>query len=229
MQFMPQKAVKGQAMTDFLADHPVPGSSKLYEDLPDEVDEACLAQEVMQVWKLFFDGASRANPHGVITTGVGVIFISPNSHVIPRGFSLIEPCTNDVAKYNTLLLGMKFTEELNIQHLEAYNDSQRIVNQVRGEYNVRNEDLLPYYFVVLEQARKFKGFFIGYIPRAQNAYADTLASLETSLALSPGAETTIHVSGRELYYPKISLDKQSDKTMIGEVCTTSMEFEPRDW
>ena len=39
MQFMLQKAIKGQAVTSFLADYPVPGSSKLYDDLPDETVE----------------------------------------------------------------------------------------------------------------------------------------------------------------------------------------------
>ena len=37
MLFVPQKAVKGQAFADFLAAHPVPESSKLHEDIPDEV------------------------------------------------------------------------------------------------------------------------------------------------------------------------------------------------
>ena len=39
MQLMPQKAVKGQVVADFLADHPVPGISKLYDDLPNEIAE----------------------------------------------------------------------------------------------------------------------------------------------------------------------------------------------
>jgi len=39
MQFMPQKAVKGQVVANFLADHPVPGSSKLYNNLLDEIAE----------------------------------------------------------------------------------------------------------------------------------------------------------------------------------------------
>jgi len=41
MQFMPHKAVKGQAMVDFLANHLVSGSSKLYDDLLDEIAEVC--------------------------------------------------------------------------------------------------------------------------------------------------------------------------------------------
>ena len=35
------KAVKGQAVANFLADHSVSISSKLYDDLPDEVAEVC--------------------------------------------------------------------------------------------------------------------------------------------------------------------------------------------
>jgi len=33
IQFMPQKEIKCQAVADFLADHPVSGTSKLYDDL----------------------------------------------------------------------------------------------------------------------------------------------------------------------------------------------------
>jgi len=37
MQFIPQKAIKGQAVADFRTDHPVPETSKLYDKLPDEI------------------------------------------------------------------------------------------------------------------------------------------------------------------------------------------------
>jgi len=36
---MPQKAIKNQVVANFLANHPVSGSSKLYDDLPDEIAE----------------------------------------------------------------------------------------------------------------------------------------------------------------------------------------------
>jgi len=42
MQFLPQKAMKGQAVADFLAVYPDPRVTKFYEDLPDEVAEVCL-------------------------------------------------------------------------------------------------------------------------------------------------------------------------------------------
>ena len=45
MLFVPQKAVKGQALADFLAAHPVLESSKLHEDIPDEIFESNMTAE----------------------------------------------------------------------------------------------------------------------------------------------------------------------------------------
>jgi len=39
---MPQKAIKGQAVVDLMVDHLVLGTSKLYDDLPDEIAEVNL-------------------------------------------------------------------------------------------------------------------------------------------------------------------------------------------
>jgi len=45
-------------MADFVADHPVLGSSKLYNDLIDEIteDNVIHVSSEEQVWQLFFDG-----------------------------------------------------------------------------------------------------------------------------------------------------------------------------
>ena len=112
MHFLPQKTIKG--VTDFLAEHPDPRAAKLYEDLPDEVAEVCLTQTSFegQVWQLFFDGASRMSPKGHTVAGVGVVLVSPQNYVIPRAISLTEPCSNNVAEYNALLIGMQFADEI---------------------------------------------------------------------------------------------------------------------
>lgn len=57
LQYVPQKAIKGQVLVDFLAAHPAPDTLSLVIDLPDE--------EVMRVspqkgWEIFIDGASRS-------------------------------------------------------------------------------------------------------------------------------------------------------------------------
>ena len=49
--------------------HPVPESSKLHEDISDEVFESNVTSE-NEVWQMFFDGASRIGPKGKIIAGV---------------------------------------------------------------------------------------------------------------------------------------------------------------
>ena len=134
MQFLPQSTVKGQAVTNFLAEHPDSRATKFYEDLSDEVVEACMIQTTFkeQVWQLFFDGATRTGPRGNIVEGVGVVLVSLQNYVIPPAFSLTELCSNNVAEYNTLLFRMQIIDEIGVKNLEAYGDSKLIVNQFAG-------------------------------------------------------------------------------------------------
>jgi len=127
MLFVPQKTVKGQALADFLVAHPAPESSKLHENIPDEVFESNITSED-EVWQMFFDGASRIGAKGKIIAGVGVVFISPQNHVLPRAFSLTEPCSNNVTEYNALLIGLQLAHEMGVRYFEAYVDSKLIIN-----------------------------------------------------------------------------------------------------
>jgi len=79
---------------------------------------------------------------------------------------------------------MQITDEIGVKNLEAYGDSKLIVNQVRGEYEVRHEDLVPYLNVTIYMAERLGNFYIDHVPRQQNAHTDALASLAASLALS---------------------------------------------
>ena len=88
-----------------MAAHPGPESSKLHEDIPDKVFESNITSED-EVWQMFFDGVSRIGPNGKIIVGVGVVFISPQNHILSRAFSLTESCFNNVAEYNALLIGL---------------------------------------------------------------------------------------------------------------------------
>jgi len=122
---------------------------------------------------------------------VGVVLVSPQNYIIPRTFLLSEPCSNNVAEYNALLIGMQIADEIAVKNLEAYGDSKLIVNQVRREYEVRHENLVPYHNATIHMAERFKNFYIDYVPRQQNEHADALASLAASLALpARAAEST---------------------------------------
>jgi len=125
--FVPQKIVKAQAFVDFLAAHTVSETSKLHEDIQDEVIEANLTSGD-DVWQMFFNGPLRTGPVGKIIAGVGVVFISPENHILPRVFSLTESCFNNVTEYNALLIGLQFAQQMGVQYLEAYGGSKLIVH-----------------------------------------------------------------------------------------------------
>jgi len=111
---------------------------------------------------------------------------------------------------------------MGVRYLEAYGDSKLIINQVKGEYEVRHGDLVPYYHAVIKMANLFDGFYIGHVSQSQNTKADALAALAATLALL--IDTTCHltVATRHLVCPKHVLKTK-------EVHITSTEFEPKDW
>jgi len=164
MTFVSQKAIKGQALVDFLVAHSISETSKLYEDITHEVIEANMTSSD-DVWQMFFDGASRTRPKGKIVTGVGVVFISPENHVLPRVFSLTKPCSNNIVEYNALLIDLQLPQQMGVWYLEAYGDSMLNINKLKGEYEVRHEDLISYHYTTIQLANTFEGFYISYVSR----------------------------------------------------------------
>ena len=102
--YQPLKAVKGQAIADFLAEHPIPVDSPLNCELPDEhafdkIDRERGGSDTR--WELYFDGASsitkRKHTSSIIKSGVGLIFVTPQGGIMRFAFSLTEPRTNNEA------------------------------------------------------------------------------------------------------------------------------------
>ena len=107
---------------------------------------------------------------------------------------------------------MQIADEIGVKNLEAYGDSKLIINQVLGEYEVRHEDLVPYFNTTISMAEKFENFYIDHVPRQQNAYADALASLATSLALPARVIEKILVYSHDLYCPRIIFEDHQKPT-----------------
>ena len=134
----------------------------------------------------------------------------------PHAFSLTKPCSNNIAEYNALLIEMQIADEIGVKNFKAYGDSKLIVNQVRREYEVRHEDLIPYYNAAIYVVERFRNFYIDHVPHQQNAHADTLASLATSLALPARTVEKILIYRHDLYclrfafedYQKLTRDLQ---------------------
>ena len=67
--YVPQKAIKGQALANFLVDHPILVDWELSNDFQ---DEDVLYTEVLPPWMMFFHGAVRQEE-----SGARVVFVSP--------------------------------------------------------------------------------------------------------------------------------------------------------
>jgi len=111
---------------------------------------------------------------------------------------------------------------MRVRYLEAYDDSKLIINQVKEEYEVRHENLVPYYHAVIEMANSFDGFYIVYVSHLQNTKADALAALAATLALPIDATYHLTVVSRCLFCPKYALE-------TNKVHATSTGFKPKDW
>ena len=52
--------------------------------------------------------------------------------------------TNNAAEYEALLTGLKLAIEVRAEHLKVYSDSQLVVNQVKGTYQVKEPSITKY-------------------------------------------------------------------------------------
>ncbi|XP_070049181.1 uncharacterized protein [Nicotiana tomentosiformis] len=177
------KAIKGQALVDFLADHPIPDDWELTDELP---DEDAMVIEVQPPWKMYFNGAAHRRG-----AGVGVVFVTFQGEVLPYSFTLTQFCSNNVAEYQALILGLEMAVEMKRLQLQVVGDSQLVAKQLLGSYEVNKPELLPYH----DYARKLMGWLgdvtIHHVPRKENKKADALAALTSSLTLPDQAQITV--------------------------------------
>ncbi|KAA0061209.1 uncharacterized protein E5676_scaffold157G00320 [Cucumis melo var. makuwa] len=160
---------------DFLADHPVPSNWKLCDELP---DEEVLFVESMEPWIMFFDGVTRRSG-----AGVG-IFISSKKHMLLYSFTLGELCLNNVAEYHTLIIGIQMASEFGIKYIELFGNSKLIIKQLPYQYEVKHQDLKPYFSYARRLMGRFDSIILEHIPRSENKKADALANLATALTVS---------------------------------------------
>lgn len=122
---------------------------------------------------LFSDGASRGNPG---EAGAGYALLDDSGIEVGNGGKYLGQCTNNVAEYKALLLGLAAARTLGDQHLNVRLDSELIVKQLKGQYRVKNETLKPLFAQAKQALAAFASFTVQHVPRAQNKRADELAN-----------------------------------------------------
>ncbi|XP_057442036.1 uncharacterized protein LOC130733791 [Lotus japonicus] len=126
-------------------------------------------------WVLSVDGSS--NEQG---SGAGVSTESPDNMLIEQSLKFGFRASNNQAEYEALIAGLRLAIELGVQKLYIKGDSQLVVKQVRGEYQVKDPQLSKYLEIVQRLMQAISQVKIEHIPRGQNERADALAKLAST-------------------------------------------------
>lgn len=123
--------------------------------------------------RVYSDGAARGNPG---PAGAGAVLKDMAGNVVARLGKFLGHQTNNQAEYQGLLLALKHARALGAREVEVFADSELLIRQLGGRYQVKSPTLKP----LFDEARRLLGAFskvkLAHVPRAKNAEADEMSN-----------------------------------------------------
>jgi ribonuclease HI len=117
----------------------------------------------------YIDGGSRGNP-GEAGIGVYVPGMVRIGEYLGTG-------TNNFAEYSALLTALRFAVFSRCDELQVFADSELVVKQIKGEYQVKNEGIRLLHDSARRWISLIPRFSISHVRRENNKEADTLANV----------------------------------------------------
>lgn len=136
---------------------------------------------------LYCDGASRGNPG---PSGAGIVILDKNGEEIFELSRFLDHGTNNEAEYKALIRGLTAAADIGIKGLQIFLDSELVVNQLLGNYKVRNPRLLQLFEEAMSRLRLFDEYAIFHVGRESNQAADRLANEAIDRGLRGGDRET---------------------------------------
>jgi ribonuclease HI len=134
-------------------------------------------EESEGIWTLEFDDSLSGNG-----SGAGVVLTAPSGEeVFYRSYRLEFNCTNNVAEYEALILGLNLAIDKGATILEVKGDLDLIVSQVLMRFATKNERLKKYRDMAQNISKTFKKISLEAVPREKNHVADALAVSASTL------------------------------------------------
>ncbi|CAL2277698.1 unnamed protein product [Prunus armeniaca] len=207
-RYVPQQAVKGQALADFLAAHPCVEI--------EEMDFLEVGTLSLFPWRLYFDGSRTFN-----MGGAGVIIETPKGFRTRYSFQLDFDCTNNQAEYEALIIGLEILKELGVKSVAVMGDSMLVLKQLSGDYKVTSQALLGYHALASQLMEDFDDVRLAHLPREHNTQANAMAQLASGVEISEGLS-------EELFkVEKRSLPSVFERGVPAEVMVLTIA--PEDW
>ena len=93
------------------------------------------------MYRIFSDGGSRGNPG----PSAYAIIVTKDDKIIHQHSEYLGVNTNNYAEYRGLIAGLSEAIRLKADTVEFIMDSELVIKQMRGEYKVKNENILNLY------------------------------------------------------------------------------------
>jgi len=122
--------------------------------------------------EVYFDGASRGNPG---PAAIGYV-IATDDGIVAEGGETIGRTTNNRAEYEALVRALEVAEDYGFETLEVFGDSELVLKQLRGEYDVNVPELRERRVRAHERLERFEEYSLQHVPRELNDRADALAN-----------------------------------------------------
>src|SRR5262249_26470347 len=117
---------------------------------------------------IHIDGAARGNPGPAAFAFV----INKDGKVVDGDKGWLGGKTNNVAEYTALIRALERAAKLGEPRLVIYSDSELLVKQMKGIYQVKNKDLQALYEQAKELCDRFESVTLHHVRREQNSHAD---------------------------------------------------------
>jgi len=121
----------------------------------------------------YIDGGARGNPG---PAGYGVRIEQSDGTLVQEFHESIGVATNNVAEYRGLLAALEWARAHDCHALHVRSDSLLLVEQMRGNYKVKNAGLQPLYARARLLAHEIGRVTFEHVGRELNAHADRLAN-----------------------------------------------------
>jgi len=144
-----------------------PGSGKTLGALPR------LSTPAPESVRVYSDGAARGNPG---FAGAGAVLVDPSGQVVDRLGKFLGTQTNNYAEYMGLLLGLRRARALGVREVEVYADSELMIRQLGGRYQVKSPTLKPLYDEAVRLLNDFSRVKLVHVPREMNKSADEMSN-----------------------------------------------------
>jgi ribonuclease HI len=122
----------------------------------------------------YFDGGARANPG---PAGYGVYIVDDGGSMVAELFEPLGTATNNVAEYRGLIAALEWAVERGLKELAVKGDSLLIIEQMRGNYRVKNEGLIPLHQKARTLVSKIGKVTFEHVRREHNKDADRLSNV----------------------------------------------------